>query len=174
LTPADASLAVEVIMPPLDVIMVSRSYCYSCISRVPLHMKSLGVACVHVESTVAHFNSVIHHIYIPMAGGSQRIVLAGFLVETSEDSNPNLRSAWYVVETLPCQFYELILGLRQAGAFHTLFNSPPSAVRVQHWHDKTSQPFEYSVDGNGALNKTTIQCHHSGCSSSARVGKPLS
>jgi len=33
-----------------------------------------------------------------MADGSQKIVLDGFLVETSEDLNDNLTSAWYVVE----------------------------------------------------------------------------
>jgi len=73
---------------------------------------------------------------------------------------------------LPRWFYDLTLGLRQAGAFHDLLNLPPSAARVQHWYNKTSQPFEYSIDGNSALNKKTIQCHH--CSAFARVGKPLS
>jgi len=33
-----------------------------------------------------------------MTDGSQKIVLDEFLVKTSEDSNANLTSAWYVVE----------------------------------------------------------------------------
>ena len=59
----------------------------------------------------------------------------------------------------------------KAGKFHTIIATPYSEARVSFWKRRTSQPFEYSIDGIDAINTKHVNCHY--CISIVDGGKPI-
>jgi len=62
-----------------------------------------------------------------------------------------------------------ILTTCKRGAFFTLLSGTPSKDRVDFWQMRTMKPFDYSVDGVGAMTKKILDCPS--CSCTMTVGE---
>jgi hypothetical protein len=104
--------------------------------------------------------------------GLRRTACDALLVKISKIWNVNLMSVWCVTQSNiftsgSFQSHQQ----RKAGKFQTIIATPYSEARVSFWKRRTSQPFEYSIDGVDAINTKYVKCHY--CSSIIDGGKPI-
>ena len=91
--------------------------------------------------------------------GLWRTPCARLAVEIYGSSNVNSLNVWSVVSHRSILWPHLATHKTQNGKFSLLLHQPPSQSRLDFWSSRTSQPFEYSVNGVDAIKQKFIQCH---------------